>query len=278
MGSFKSVKVEGNIQVSLHSGYSKPKIILFGDSRDLANISTQKKGNLLTIKAEAGYPKYGQVKAIIKGGHLRAFDYQGIGKVAGTKLNVNPFDLTLNNQGTTTLGGNIGLRHLNVIGTGHTEISGINSANLQMKLSGLARLKLKGKANLTALNLHDKASVSFYWVKSSRLTVRAYDESYLQLAGTVDTLDAELCDSARFNGRFLRAQEAFVKTFGQSIAKISALTHQHSLASGNSNIYYYNLPSTKTDFMAFNGAVLDMRDRRLPQRKEPSVYNKNVTD
>ena len=101
--------------------------------------------------------------------------------------------------------------------------------------------------------------LSLYWVKSRELTIRARGKSFIQLAGVVDKLDVELWGQAHFGGRYLRAMRSFVKTHNQSVAEISAVKRQHTLASDTSDIHFYNIPTMKADFMANNGAVLDMR-------------------
>jgi hypothetical protein len=93
-------------------------------------------------------------------------------------------------------------------------------------------------------------------------------------AGAVDVLDAELWDESRFNGRYLRGQRVFVKTHQRSVAEIAAVKRQHSLASDTSDIRFYNLSTMRADFMAFDGAVLDMRDLGLPYTQEYNPYNK----
>jgi hypothetical protein len=143
-----------------------------------------------------------------------------------------------------------------------------------LNVSGKTKVKLVGMANLEYLELNDNAFISLYWIKSPTLTVRGHGKTVIQLAGMVNRLDVELWDKARFKGRYLRADRAFVKTHGRSVAEISAVKRQHTLASDKSDILFYNIPTLKTDFMAYDGAVLDMRDLRSPYIKEYDEYNK----
>ena len=80
--------------------------------------------------------------------------------------------------------------------------------------------------------------------------------------------------SSQFKGRYLRAQRSFVKTHDQSVAEISAVNHQSNLATDASDIYYFNIPNTRADFMAFNGSVLDMREWSQYDTEEFTRYNK----
>ena len=106
------------------------------------------------------------------------------------------------------------------------------------------------------------------------MVVRARDQSFIQLAGAVGKLDVELWGKACFRGRYLRADRAFVKTHDVSVAEISAVKRQHTLANDASDIHFYNVSTMKADFMGFDGAVLDMRDLGLPFTQEYTRYNK----
>jgi hypothetical protein len=274
VGSFSDIDIRGRFNVSLHSGYSKPKIILKGAKTDLLNVFVSNVDGKLTINAGNGYPKCGQITVIVQGYHFNRFEYHGTGVVKGTKLNLQHLDLVLDNQGSTILGGNVGLRYLKIQGAGTVDISGISGKQVRMDLGGQGKIKLKGMADIASLTMKDKAWLSYYWVKSESLTVNGFDESYIQLAGIVDKLHVKLCDKSRFNGRYLRANRAFVKTFNHSLAEIAVVDRQHTLASDSSDIHFFNLPDMRTDFLAFDGAVLDMRDLKLPFIQQYDRYNK----
>lgn len=273
--SFTRVDVKGQIDVSLHSGYKNPKVILQGDPRDLANVTTVVKDGTLLVKAQENYPKqHGSMKAIIRASQLRAFKYRGKGSITAPRLNTHAMDLYIDNTGRTVLNGHIGVRRLEILGTGYTQIKGLKSPNLCLKLHGKHRVRLSGVVNLARLDMKDDAWLALNWVNSPALIIRAQDRAFIQLAGVVDKLDVVLRDKACLRGRYLRADRAFVKTFGTSVASITALKRQHTLASDGSDIHFYNISDMRTDFMAFNGSVLDMRDWNNPFMDEYDQYNK----
>ncbi|AHE68317.1 GIN domain-containing protein [Legionella oakridgensis] len=274
VSTFTRVKVTGNINVSLHTGYSRPQVILRGDPRDLAFIATRVVQGTLFVELSGGLPHYGAVHAEIRGRYLNSFVYKGTGVITGTKLRSSLLDIVINNKGSTTLGGYLGVRRLEISGNGQTQINDIHSQALNLKLAGATKVRLSGVVNVTSLNVEDNAQLSLYWVKSNILKIRGRDQAYIQLAGIVDKLLVELCDSAHFNGRYLRANRTFIKTHDRSVAEISSVDRQHTLASDASNIYFYNIPEMKTDYMAFNGSVLDMRDWNMPFMQEYNRYNK----
>ncbi|PYD07384.1 hypothetical protein DND36_32545, partial [Pseudomonas savastanoi pv. glycinea] len=145
----------------------------------------------------------------------------------------------LANEGTTRLAGNIGLQKLEAVGNGVTQINGVSSRNLQIVLKGDPKVLISGFVNLRQLDMYGKGTLSLYWIKSDTLTIRAKKAAKIQLAGIVNRLDVELWDFAQFKGKYLRAQRSFVKTHDKSVAEISAVNHQSSLATDASDIYYY---------------------------------------
>lgn len=274
VSSFDRVDAQGTINVTLHTGYKSPKVVLKGDPRDLAQVHTTVSQNTLNIFVGQGYPHYGAVHVDVQGTYLNAFTYRGTGLVDGNKLYTNSLDLYLANAGITRLGGSIGLRRLEVFGKGQVEITGIKSQNLEVYLQGGPKVMLSGVANLTNLTTSGDTWFSFYWLKSDVLYIRAKDQVRIQLAGTVNRLDVELWGHAYFKGRYLRAQRSFVKTHGSAVAEISTVNHQSSLAKDGSTIYYYNLPNTREDFMAYDGSVLDMREWDRINLRDFDRYNK----
>lgn len=271
--AFTQVIIEGRVNAHLHTGYAKPQVILKGDRRDVAHAIVIVKHNTLLVNLPAGYPKFGALTADIRGHSLRSFTYRGAGTVTGKHINSSLLDVFITNPGRTTLGGHINLHNIEVQGPGYTEISGIKTHDLQLKMTGHARVQLIGIANISRLTLDGDGSLGMYWVKSDTLTLRGRGHTFVQLGGIANKLDVELWNYARFNGRYLRSKQTFVKTHDHAVAEISSLDKQHTLATDASDIYFYELPKTKADFMAFNGAVLDMRDWNNPFIDAYTRYN-----
>lgn len=272
--SFNQVNIQGQINVNLHTGYKKPQVLLSGDPRDLVQVKTEIKNSTLYLTIGGGFPKHGAVSADVRGRYLNQIRYNGAGYLTGNQLHTSMVDMYLSNKGTTKLGGSIGLRTLHITGSGYTQINGISSRNVDLVFKGDPKVQLRGMANIRKLNMDGSGWLSLYWVKSDWLTIRAKSSSQIQLAGVANRLDVELWDKAQFKGRYLRAQRSFVKTHNQALAEISSVNHQSSLASDASDIYYYNLPNTRADFMAFNGSVLDMREWFQTESRDFDRYNK----
>ncbi|WP_419419660.1 GIN domain-containing protein [Legionella sp. D16C41] len=273
--AFNDVFVHGKINVSLHTGYAKSKVILRGDPRDLAQISIAPVANgKLFVSLLDAFPQHGPINLEIRTRHLNTFSYEGNGTINGRHLKSGLLDLFITNPGQTHLGGNINLGRLEVHGPGSINIQGIKSSNLQFAITGNPTIHLSGVVKLAELKLRGDANINLHWIKSDWLTIRGKGHSIIQLAGIANKLDLELWDYAQFKGRYLRAKRIFAKTHQRAVAELLATKRQHTLATDASDIYFYEIPDMKTDFMAFDGAVLDMRDLNNPFVEEYTRYNK----
>ncbi|STY27978.1 Protein of uncharacterised function (DUF2807) [Legionella wadsworthii] len=272
--SFNQVHVEGQINVSLHTGYKEPQVILSGDARDLTTVKAEVTQNTLYLSLIGkGSPLHAPIYAEVRGQFLNRLMAKKTPIVTGDRINTRLLDIYLEDTDNVRLGGSIGLRVLDVKGKGLVRINGVYSPNLQLHLQGSPKVQLSGMVNLANLNMQGDAWLSLYWVKTDNLTVRAKNKTRIQLAGAVNRLDVELWGNARFKGRYLRAQRSFVKTHDHSVAEISVAKHQSNLATDASDIYYFNLPTTRADFMAYNGSVLDMREWNQFDLKDFNRYN-----
>jgi hypothetical protein len=270
MPAFNQVSIKGNIDVSLHTGYKKPAIILRGKPEDIKQAVAEVKDKVLFIKIPR---RSGPMAVEIRSHHLNGFSFKGFGTVKGNHLHSSLLDLKIDNSGYTTLGDSLVLRKLEASGGGTIQIKGVTSRYLQLDIKDNTKVLLVGVMNLSSLNL-EGGWLSMYWVKTPRLTICAKGKANIRLAGVVDKLDVELWGNARFYGRYLRAVNAFVKTHETSFAELTAIKHQHALATDASDIYFYKIPQTKADFMACQGSILDMRDWNRPQLKDYDRFNK----
>lgn len=275
LSSFNQINVQGRINMTVHTGYKQPQIILRGDPRDLEQVKTLITYTTLYVLLDKAYPQHAPVHVDVRGRFLNKFRYEGDGAIRGSQIQTRYLDLDINNQGTTELGGHIGLHQVRISGNGSTRITGISSPWMYLHLSGTPKVQLNGLVTLAGLKI-DGGWLSLYWIKSDNLKIRAKEGAKIQLAGVVNRLDLELWGNALFEGRYLRAQRSFVKTHDRSLAQIDAINHQSSLAMDASDIYYYNIPDTRADFMAFDGAVLKMREWSPSDFKDFTRYNKQV--
>lgn len=271
--SFSAVKIHGNVNINLHTGYNRPALTLMGDPKDLANVKIEVVEDVLFISLKEPSSPNKSISADIRTRYLNGLEYHGTGIITGERLRANLERLIIDNHGSTTLKGTVLLSYVNIRGDGLTQISGVKSRHLHVKLAEHAKLRLTGVAALKHLEMEGDSWFSLAWLKTPTLILCASNKAYIELAGIVNKLDAQLWNSAKLNARYLRARRAFVKTHDNSVAEIAATAHQHTLATDASDIRFYNLPDMKTDFMNFDGAVLDMRAFNTAFDEEPRAYD-----
>ncbi len=279
--AFTQVYIQGPFDVRLHTNKrQKNRFKLYGDATDLAHIHSYVKQGVLYVsvgpkKAHIGKRRLrmGHAMLDINVPELHGFTYKGEGVITAHKIHSSLLNIWIMNSKKATFDGWINLRHLTAAGTGLTKITGIHSRDLRVKLIGSPKVILEGEANLRRLDMEGSGTLKFNWVKSTDLIVRLGGTSCLTLAGTVNRLDSVASGKSHFDGRYLRVKEAFVKNNGEAVSDISVIDIQHTLARDRSDIYFYNLPSMRTDFMARNGAVLDMRPDDLKMVQPHTVYN-----
>lgn len=258
-GSFENINIRGPFEVKLTTLNTHAKVVVIADEQALSSVHLKVKKRTLYVDCANACYDYRRPILRINVKNLRNFYFSGEGNITGHNLSLRNTSLYIKNKMATKLDGHLNLRYIYLAGNGHTTLAGVDSTGLRLKLRNHARLKIKGKVQLASMSLGKGTWISLYWLKADRLEIRGQGSTLIQLAGIVHVLDVELWNKARFNGRYLRAQETFIKTHDNSLAKISTFGHQHTLASGASDIYYYNDNlKAHTDFMGESGAVLDL--------------------
>ncbi len=285
VSDFSQVYIQGPFNVRLHTHKKQPaSLTIESDAIDLKYITSYVKDGVLYVsdgpeKKHIGKHRLrmGEATLDINVPELHGFTYKGEGVITAHHIHSDLLDIWLMNSKKSTFDGRINLRRLTVLGSGTTKITGLRSRALCIKLIGTAlespKVDLKGRANLKRIDMEGSSALGLYWVKSNNLILRLSGTSQLTLAGTVNRLDGVFSDHSHFHGRYLRVKESFVKTNGEAISDISVVDTQHALARDRSDIYYYNLPALRTDFMARNGSVLDMRPEALKEEQPHTIYN-----
>lgn len=280
--AFTQVNIEGPFNVRLHTNKKqKPGIMVRGDVQDLVRIQTRVIKHVLYVSIYEKRERFGS-KPHLRMGYadldinvpkFHRFIYQGQGAITAHKIHANPLDISIDNDKDSNWSGRLGLRYLTLAGKGNTEITGINSDNLNVKLEGSPHVILRGEASLRRLYTEGDGWLKFYWVKGGRVVVRSIGATRISLAGSVELLDACFSGKTRFDGHYLRAKESFIRTNDEAVAEISTIGEQHTLARNVSDIYYYNLPEHRTDYMTRNAAVLDMRSEELKLVQLGQMYD-----
>lgn len=260
---FTKIKINGKIDVNIHTGSNIHKVVFYGAQQDIVSADHGVKYGELFINLDKKAPKYGYMKVDIYMRKLTSFRYNGSGNILATGIKSSCVDVDINNNGNTTLGGSFGLGRAKFSNSGYYKIQGVHGCATNLILMDNAKVNLNGYSNVANLNMGDNSQLNLYWVKSKTIHIKLKDNSRAQLSGVAETFDSEQWDKSLLETRHLMAQNSFVKTHDTSAAYISVVKNQHTLAKDKSNIYFYFLPETQTDFMAKDGSVLDMREWHL---------------
>ena len=258
---FTRVDVRGEMILNLHTGARRAWFSMHGDSRDLTAVEWSVKNKTLRVRLDGRFPKHGPVTIDVGLRQLDAIIYDGSGNVTGRRLYSKQLDVYITNTEHTTsiLEGRMKLRHVVLQGGGTMQIKSSIPSTMDLTLDGDVHTTIGGSStNLNQLDMTGNSYLSLSRVKTKSLKMMMKGHARAKLSGTANLALVDVAGKARYNGRYLRVKEAFVKTHGYAIARIFVSDKQHTLASNRSNIYYYNVPTYQTDLMAQNGTVLNL--------------------
>lgn len=256
---FTTLIVDGNANLDIQTGQSPSSITVNAYQNDLMHVHIQEVNDTLKITFDSGYPRDGLMHIVVSTPFLNKLIVKNShGQIQGTNLNSSYFDADVQTDNSVRLSGHIGLHHLVVRGNATVQIQDVKSSSLKVWMQDNATVDLTGMANLKSLNASGSGKLRFYWVDSNFLRIRQSGTTQVELAGIAKIVDVELSDQAYFNGRYLRAQKGYAKTFDNSKADVQFLNSQSTLANDNSLISTYGKPSYENNFMGKNGAVLNL--------------------
>lgn len=269
---FHNILVRGDLDVRLHHTQGPTHALAYGDSQDLIYLEFHVQDDWLKVHVGRGFPHYGKMSVDIWVNDLHRLVQRDSAKVVGHQLRSSGLIISTIGTAPLILDGKISLTGLQARKKAHVEIAGVQTQSLSVDLHEHAYVKLQGTMGLCDIHVYDKSWLSMYWVKANRLNMTYGGRSFVQMAGRVNVLDVELYQHAKFAGRYLRATRAFVRTHDYSSAQISVELAQHTLALEESHIDYYDVPFYRTDFMADDGAVLDLREWTMPYAQVEQRY------
>lgn len=214
----------------------------------------------LTSGITEGYVPAHRPTVIVRTSQLMNLGYDGQGDIEVIGLHNELKTVKINTIGHFALRGRSRITDLEVDGQGSGTIENVKSTNMRIAIAGKMHVDIRGVAGISSIKMSDNAYLNCYWVDSMNLNILARHHAQLHLGGLVDKVIANVYDSAVYDGRYLRAQDAFVKTYDQARADIQVVDKQHTYAQDRSNIYYFSTPEIGNDYMAQMGAVLDRVD------------------
>lgn len=189
----------------------------------------------------------------------------GKGVVQATALPSSIQQLAVQDLSLVSLQGQpINLRQLIINRVAQIQLNGLNSPNLELKVSHSGPVKLTGVSGLSHLMLDQTAPVAIAWVNSRQLNLDLSGKEHVFLAGTTDLLISHLSGQSSLDAKYLRAKTAFIETEGTSRAQVTVLDSLNAYARDQSNIYYYHVPKLVGRYYQGTGTVLYMGDKAPP--------------
>ncbi len=258
LAPFQNVVISGPFDVEIFANRMKSELEIMGNPDTTHHVTTEIKDGTLYITLFQHFSKH-PVVAVISTPVIHTIRYKGSGTLRAIGLNSPMVSVSLKTDGSAYLAGNpLNLRTLKLAGRGPVVIRGIKSDDLRIETKSHNRVHLTGEAQLKHIRFSGTGWLSMYWINGPSLYIEGKDDAYLQLAGNVKVLDVKLHERAHFNGQYVRADKTYIKTFDHSRADIHTSKVQNTLASDQSNIYYYKTPKFRNDHVVFSGNILNL--------------------
>lgn len=191
---------------------------------------------------------------------LNQINQRGTGSITVNYLTPQLLRVNKTGPGNLIIKGRVKLVQLNAVGPGIILADKIKTSDLFMNIRTSGMVKLTGTVALAILKFSGSGNLQMYWVNSNNLIVRTAGRSTVSLAGIAELVNAFAYGHSHLNLRFLRTKTMFVKSYGDASVDVWVQDNLFTLASNNSNIYYYNYPDYKSRMMQDSGTVLTMAD------------------
>jgi hypothetical protein len=189
------VKVEGVVDLKVRQG-SPAQLILSGDPRWIAKLTTQQSGDTLNVGSDmngARMQRQGPVRAEMVLPNLREVSSESVGNTEITGFRGDELELSLDGAGSMNVNVHYRLISASLGGVGSMKLTGVNSEGINLDLQGAGYVTLAGrskwlKAELGGLGGLDAQafaadSVTLELSGLGNATVTAHQSANLNLSG-----------------------------------------------------------------------------------------------
>jgi hypothetical protein len=304
VAGFNNLVVNGPFQVQIIGGQDHDSVFVFGPYDAARQVLIQNSANTLRITlAKDCKVNLGKVIVRIGVRNLKSITNLGSGNIYGRNIYSNGLILTecssgciilngqmqlnkVNQQGTGTITvigavtpclfinvkgngnvnvcGRVGIQEIIHLGDGCVNIIGADSNSLVIHAAGKGMTTVAGVVNLKKVIACDYSYVYVYCVNSKDLYISQSNCSRVGLAGYVSNMNIDMVDSARFGGKYLHADNIYVKTRNWSHANVNPNKKIFAAALNKSSIYMFNSPDAISQYPGGSGVVLPMWNAACP--------------
>lgn len=206
---FSNIDVSDHLEVIVTGGHARQSVVLMGDSRAVAEISTEVRGKTLFIE----------------------------------RTNPPSTSEPYNHHIVVRINLNTPISGISASEAARVRVKNIKSHGLTLVARDHAFIKLDGRGVvLRRVDNYSTQNMVIFGINTKYLHIKGVGKGEIILGGTVGTLTAYLYDQACLRAERLVAQHAYIHTEGQAIAQVLAIQDLYAFAKGYSNIYYYKTP------------------------------------
>jgi hypothetical protein len=128
----------------------------------------------------------------------------------------------------------------------------------QIMIKGDGKTHLSGDLILTQLAVGNNALLYAYWIDSTNIHIFAGDNAKVFLGGVATNVDIIARNRANIDARFLRADNAFVRTQDGANVAVKVKNSLSTLSTGASTVYYYGDSNLNIHYLGNHGSALRM--------------------
>ncbi len=188
---------------------------------------------------------------------LRRVDNAGNGRINLFGANTSWLDINTSGGGAVNVSGNyINVKRIRHVGNNNINIIGAHADGLRIEAAGRGKIGINGPIVLRALSAKGGVRVYAYPVTSTDLHVEADNDARIGLAGYANNLIVNTVQSSQFAGRYLCAQNAYVRAHDWSHINVATTERIFASATQNASVYFYGTPNSMSQFVSGNGVVI----------------------
>lgn len=191
----------------------------------------------------------------------------GKGTVSIFGANTPSLDIITSGMGSVNVSGNVGVRLIMHRGWGDVNIIGANSDGLKINAGGRGKVGVNGRFNLREVQARDYTCVYLYTSSSNTIYAYAYDSARIGIAGYTRELYAYTNRYSRFLGRYLYAENAYVRASDSSHINVTATNGIFAAATNSGSVYFFGEPKLLSQFVSGYGTVIPIWTRDSARSK-----------